>query len=179
MIFKHIGLLLGRYKRTLYDHFVDKQCLSRIEHIDIERQTIVVHTRGINAPLHLKFDAIIKEEALLNSFSSRHASYIGYYYGVHNGIATRDTNSKGYFYCFTDNPSNKYTILGLDRHRNVIYMDQINKNQITRSPDQIMGLTDIIINFPPLQACYIGILAGINHTKSQQKPTHYQKLILV
>lgn len=144
MIFKQIGILFNRYKSILYAHFVDKQCLSRIEHIDMERQTIVVHTRGINAPLHLKFDAIIKEEALLNSFSSRHASYIGYYYGIHNGSSTGDTNAKGYFYCFTDSPSNKYTIRGLDRHRNVIYMDQINKNQMTRSPDQIMGSTDIM-----------------------------------
>ena len=179
MFFKYIGILFSRYKSALYDHFLDKKCLSRIEHIDMERETIVVHTRGITAPLHLKFDAIIKEEALLNSFSSRHASYIGYCYGVHNGSATKDTNAKGYFYCFTDNPSNKYTIRGLDRRRNVIYMDQINKNQITRSPDQIMGLTDIIINFPPLQAFYIGILAGINHTKPQKKPTRYQNLRLV
>lgn len=128
-----------------------------------------MHTRGINSPLHLKFDAIIKEESLLNSFSSRHASYIGYYYGIHSVSSPGVTNAKGYFHCFTDNPVNKYTIRGLDRHRNVIYMDQINKNQMTRSPDQIMGLPDIIINFPPLQACYIGILAGINHTKSHKK----------
>ncbi len=165
MIFTQIGTILNRYKRTLNDHFINRKCLSRIEHIDIERQTIVVHTRGINAPQHLKFDTVIKDEVLLNSFSARHASYIGYYYGISNSSSTRDTNSKGYFYCFTDDSSNKYTIRGLDRHRNVIYMDQINKNQITRSPDQIMGLTDAINNFPPLQACYIGILAGINHTK--------------
>lgn len=178
MILKRVRRLLECYKNVLYAHFIEKPCLSRIEHIDLEKQTIVVHTRGINAPLHLKFDAIIQEEALLNSFSSRHASYIGYCYGIHNGSATKDTNTKGYFYCFTDNPSNKYTIHGLDRHRNVIYIDQINKNHITRSPDQIMGLTDLIINFPSLQACYIGILAGINHSKSQKKRIHYQKLRL-
>ncbi len=179
MILKRIKRLLCSYKSILHNHFVDKQCLSRIEHIDIEKQTIVVHTRGINAPLHLKFDAIIKEEALLNSFSSRHASYIGYYYGIHNGKTLETANARGYFHCFTDNPLKKYTIRGLDRHRNLIYIDQINNNQMTRSPDQIMALTDLIINFPPLQACYIGILAGISHTKSQKKPTTHLKLKLV
>lgn len=179
MIFTYIGTLLIRYIRILRAHFVYRKCLSRIEHIDMEKQTIIVHTRGINAPLPLKFDAIIKDEALLNSFSSRHASYIGYYYGIHNNSSKKDNHTKGYFYCFTENTSSKYTIHGLDRHRNVIYMDQINKNQMTRSPEQIMGLTDIINNFPPLQACYIGILAGINHAKLQKKPIHYRKLISV
>ncbi|MDP3560057.1 MAG: hypothetical protein Q8R79_06910 [Legionellaceae bacterium] len=169
MILKRIGSLLNTYIGVFCNHFVNKKHLSRIEHIDMERKTIVVHTRGVNAPLHLKFDAIIKEEALLNSFSSIHASYIGYCYGVHSRVLAKDTDAKGYFYCFTDNPSNKYTIRGLDRHRNVMYIDQTNKNQIIRSPVQIMALTDIIINFPPLQACYIGILAGINHSKSQKK----------
>ena len=138
-----------------------------------------MHTRGINIPFSLRFDAIIKEEALLNSFSSRHASYIGYYYGIHNGRSIENTNAKGYFYCFTDSPSNKYTIRGLDRHRNLIYIDQIHKNQMTRSPDQIMALTDVIMDFPPAQACYIGILAGINHAKSQKTPTNHHKPQLV
>lgn len=180
MILKHLGVLLNSYKSMLHAHFIEKQCLSRIEHINMEKQTIVVHTRGVHAPLHLKFDAIIKEEALLNSFSSRHASYIGYYYGIHTGTTIENpNNATGYFYCFSESPSNKYTIRGLDRRKNLIYIDQINKNQITRAPEQIMGLTDVISDFPPLQACYIGILAGINHSKSQKKPTNYHKLKLV
>jgi hypothetical protein len=179
MFFVHVRKLINKYKSTLSAHFIHRKCLSRIEHIDMERQTIIVHSRGINAPFSLKFDEIIKDEALLSSFSARHASYIGYYYGIHNDNSTKDTNTKGYFQCFTDNPSNKYTIRGLDRHRNVVYMDQVNKNQITRSPDQIMGVSDIVNNFPPLQACYIGILAGINHAKLQKKPSQPRELILV
>ncbi len=179
MISKYIKMLLTPYKSILHAHFIDKQCLSRIEYIDIERQIIVVFTRGINAPLHLKFDAVIKEIAFLNSFSSIHASYIGYYYGIHNKKTRENNNPRSYFYCFADDSSNKYTIRGLDRHRNLIYINQVNKKQITQPPDQIMALNEVIANFPPLQAYYIGMLAGINHAKSQKrlKLDHELKLV--
>jgi hypothetical protein len=38
MIFKNIVTLLNRYKRILHANFIDKQCLSRIEHIDKDKQ---------------------------------------------------------------------------------------------------------------------------------------------
>ena len=106
MILKYVVVLFNRYKSILYKHFFDNKCLSRIEHIDIEKQTIIVHTRGINTPLPIKFDALIKEEALLNSFSSRHASYIGYYYGVYSDRSAGNAGSlTNYFSCFAEKAS--------------------------------------------------------------------------
>lgn len=169
MVFKKIKSLIGVYKK-----FFDTECLSRIESIDLIKKEITIHTRGIKAPLYLKFDEIIEDGDLLNSFSSKHASYIGYYYGLHYfNLQNKNYYLNNYFHCFENNSSKTYTIHGIDRGGNLIYIDLNTGIQNIKSPMQIITNTTLVIEFPPIQSCYIGILAGIYKAKLNKAPTYF------
>lgn len=173
MILKKNINLFKLYKNVFYKSFLDNQCLSRIEDIDTNKKEIIIHTRGVNAPIHLGFEVVIKDEDFLNSFSSRHASFIGYYYGAYFYSYNKNIYQNDFFHCFKSDSSKSHTIHGIDRRGNLIYIDQTTGTENTNSPFQIMADKDLIIKFPPLQSCYIGILAGIYKSKSSKASVNY------
>ena len=164
--------LVKLYKRAFYKYFLLNQCLSRIEDIDLIKMEIIAHTRGINAPIHLKFDEIIKDEDFINSFSSSHSFLIGYYYGVYYFKLSKKTYPDSYFNCFKNDLATDHMIHGLDRQGNLIFLDKISNTQVIKSPKQISENRALITKFPPIQSCYIGMLVGIYNAKSQKITTN-------
>lgn len=182
MALKKIKSLLNFYKNCLYNAFLNNKCLSRIENIDPEKKKVIIQTRGINAPIILEFDEIIRDEDVINSLAPEQSAIFGYYYGVYYfSLFAKNTYFNGSFNCFKYNLLSKCTIYALDRHNNIVYIDQDTCVKYTKTPNEIMLDKNLIIKFSPLQSCYIGILAGIYQSNIDpiKKPINYNGLKLV
>lgn len=160
---------ISTLKNIFYTNFFNKDCLSRIEKIDKDNQIVIVYTRGIYIPIYIKFTDAVKDKAFLSSFSSRHASFIGYYYGLYyfNILETYNYNDDWLNNEFNENQY--HLIHGIDRKGNILYLDRQKKCLNTLPPTHIMKDIQLIRSFPPIQSCYIGILAGISDYKKTQK----------
>ena len=130
------------------------------------KKEITIYLRGVKTPICLAFDELIKDDDILNGFSPLQASYIGYYYGMYcYDLINKSQYPNVPFNCFKNIPTNTLTIHMLDRRRNLVYLDQISGIQDKGSPLQIMLDKNLISKFPPLQSCYIGVLAGITNAR--------------
>ena len=56
----------------------------------------------------------------------------------------------------------------IDRYKNIIFSTGDNNENRTLSPINIFEDKKLLRKFGPLQACYIGILTGVNSEKSNQ-----------
>jgi len=147
-------------------HNRDNTC--RIEKIDISKRIIVIHCRGVNAPIRLSFDELINDNILLSNLSPKHASWVGYYYGKYYIDLIRSKHNRTTEFDYSiENSTGKFKVIMLNRKGDLIYTDNhYDKNHVI-SPINAMANDIIIANFDPIQACYIGILAG-----TKQKNNH-------
>lgn len=145
--------------------------LCRIEEINLLKKTVIVYCRYIDAPIKLRFDEIMNDLAILSNLSAKHAAWIGYYYGQYYSSFTNEKNNCNIF-SVADLSRNyspeKFNIIMLNRHGELIYSDQDNHATYTILPMQAMINAKIIMNFNSIQACYIGILAGIASVSIRQ-----------
>ncbi|MFJ1270095.1 hypothetical protein ACD661_16170 [Legionella lytica] len=154
-------------KYIFHTNFFNHARLSRIEKVDEENKAFVIYTRGIYKPLYIKYIDIINDFEFVASFSSKHASILGYYYGLYylsnknNDISTKDWFNLGI------NEKTFFLIHGIDRKGNLLYVQHDNQTIKSSSPLEIMRDNNFIDKFSPLQSCYIGILAGINEAKEK------------
>lgn len=146
---------------------ISKPPLCRIEEIDLIKKIIVIHCKGIDAPIRLTLEEMINDSAMLSNLSPIQASWIGYYYGKHYKGLISEKNSRNNTFNFDINNSlGKINILMLSRDGNLIYNNHENNITHTISPKNAMMNENIITQFTPMQACYIGILTG---TATQKK----------
>ncbi len=135
---------------------------SVLEKIDNFNFEVILHIRGTRECIPYKLCEVIFDIAIISSLSSEDASDIGYNYGLHyKEMGLKNHNS----YTFMINPSEKrqFTLLSLDRKKNITFSFQ-EKNKIkslNMNPEDIFKTKSILKGFHPVQACYIGILAGI------------------
>ena len=165
-----INFLSSLFNFIKYKLLKDKNPLCRIEAIDLNTKIIIIHCSGISAPIKLTFDEIINDFIMLSNFASKHASWIGYYYGKHYNELLNKRGNYDVFSDFSiDDQSGKFNILMLDRHGNVIYLNKDNSTTCSISPVNAITNEHIISKFTPIQACYIGILAGTSTRKMHEK----------
>ena len=157
-----------------------KNPICRIEEFDFDDKIISLYCRGINSLIKLTLDEIINDSVMLTNLSSKQASWVGFYYGKHYQNLMNEKK-----YCF--NVSNftidisskpeKYNIIMLNRFGHLIYSNQ--NNGLARAVLPINAInTNIITQFSPMQACYIGVLAGIFASKNTaRKSAMYLKTI--
>ena len=110
-------------KSIYYNNFIKKQCLSRIENIDTQHEEIIVYIRGIHTPVRLKYVDAVKDKTILGSFSSLHASYIGYCFGLCYLKRFNEYNWNDDWFIISQNESKHLEIQGIDRKGNIIYLD--------------------------------------------------------
>ena len=152
-----------KFIKSIKSKIISEVTLCRIEEINLTEQTIVIHCRGIGAPIKLTLDEIINDSIILANLSSKQASWIGYYYGKHYSESINKENGYPNILNFTiDEEPGKNNIIMLNRHGHLIYSSQ-DKNTHTISPINAMRSENIIRQFTSIQACYIGILAGISN----------------
>src|SRR4029077_19362622 len=70
---------------------LDEKPLCSLEEINLHHKTISINCKGVRVPIKLKFDEIINDFVILANLSSKHASWVGYYYGkYYSGLITQN-----------------------------------------------------------------------------------------
>src|SRR3990167_11499806 len=107
-----INFISSFFNSIKYKLLKDKNPLCRIEAIDLNTKIIIIHCSGISAPIKLTFDEIINDFIMLSNFASKHASWIGYYYGKHYNELLNKRGNYDVFSDFSiDDQSGKFNIL--------------------------------------------------------------------
>lgn len=166
-----LGTIQFKYFIVLLTLFSATWLISNIAAVKLVSVFGIVLTGGfISAPIKLTFDEIVNDFVMLSNFASKHASWIGYYYGKHyNELINKKSNYDVFFDFSIDDQSGKFNILMLDRHGNIIYLNKDNNTTCSISPVNAITNEHIISKFTPIQACYIGILAGTSTKKMHEK----------
>lgn len=115
--------------------------------------------RGSGSLLHIKFDDIINDHAVLSDFSSEQASYIGYCYGEYWEELTKKNQSIDRCDFFIINSQKKYSIYSTDRRNNLLFLDKDTQEIHTLPLLTIFNNKELIKGFDPTQAFYIGFLS--------------------
>lgn len=173
MLLQYICNNLKYFKNAFLS--LKKSPLCRIEEIDLIKNIIVIHCRGVEAPIKLSFDEIINDTEMLSNFSSKHASWIGYYYGrYYHELLSKKCNYSIPF-GLSGNHQAKCNITMVNRQGYIIYIDKKENTIQTMLPINILANESLILRFDPIQACYIGILSGISKAKMKiHKPSSRQ-----
>ncbi len=153
----------------------------RIEMINIPKKTIVLHCPGVDAPIKMTFKELIFDSRMLSNLSPKHASWVGYYYSKYcSEVFRADKHLNIKFDYSIENSYGKFRIIMLNRKSELIYIDsRSNQTKIISSSNAISN-PEFIKNFHPIQACYIGILAGTQHRinlKLKRTTTTHLRLI--
>jgi hypothetical protein len=134
---------------------------------------IILHCRGVKSPIKLKFNEIVHDVTILANLSPQHASWIGFYYGKDYHALLRANNSDhntSHNFNFVFRESDKrYRIVFQDRQGNIVFLDVMTNEMITKSPIAILSIESLISKFDSIEACYIGILWGMSHSKRLTK----------
>jgi len=146
----------------------DRIPLCSIEEIDLSQKTVSIHCKGVRTPIKLTFDEIINDDMILSNLSPKHASWIGYYYGKYYSdlITTKNAShhDSSNFDFSTCNTPCQFNMVMLTRNGELIYLDKNNKTHVI-SPIKAATQDGLICGFNPIQACYIGILAGSSRAR--------------
>lgn len=149
--------------RNKFTYKSDPMC--RLEKIDLAKKIIIIHCRGLISPIKLSLDEAIYDSMILSNLTSKQASWIGYYYGKYYKNSINDKKNYNNFSAFSiDEGSNIFKIKMINRQGNIIY--SYGDKLYTIQPIRALNDESTIKNFNPIQACYIGILAGTSTKKA-------------
>jgi hypothetical protein len=141
--------------------------------IDIDPETLDVVIKCINTTTKLKdkIPQIIKDIDILAGLASMDACWLGYYYGqiiqkksvLEAKKLTADVNF------LMRNNRGKYRIHSLNRDGRISYLNTILNVSEEEHPITIAKNESMINQFDPSQACYIGILSGLDADRPTRK----------
>lgn len=146
--------------------FVKNMQQVTVKNIDLDRWVIYLYIRGNNKITPHNIYDVFFDPILVSCMTSEDASKIGYCYALSQDcLACNHEIHSEYSISEPINPSKKFIceIISLDRKRNVIFSKNTKRNidECVMSPQQIIGKKDLIAMFNPIQACFIGFLAGL------------------
>jgi hypothetical protein len=157
--FRGSSSAIGGYKGQLYF----------VEEIDVSMQMVVIRCRGMDTVIRVTFAEAIADGKLVGGMSSMQACMLGGYYGramrltMEGRSALRKAKNMNFLLC---GEASRYKIIFQNRDGDIGYFDQGSRKEYTESPLALVENSYIISNFDAREACYIGILAGINLEKS-------------
>jgi hypothetical protein len=167
-----MGKLFNLAKRNLIGFLNMDEALCHIVEIDVARELIVLHCRTVASPIKFKFDEIITDVIMISNLRPEQAALVGYYYGMycHNKKAGFNP-ATDYDFSFADSKK-RYQILSQARFGNINYHDKLINEVHIKPVIQILAKRSLIMEFEPLEACYLGILGGVeNNRPSRGKKT--------
>jgi len=164
---KKVVDVFNAYTTMVCGQFFREKTVAHVETSVALKKEIRMYLRHSNVLICKPWDEFIKDEVRLKALSPLQASYIGYHYGAYCFLKNKSKYPSLPFNCFEPTSTNTFTIYMLDRQGHVIYLNKTNGIQKKETPLQILSERSVITKFPPLQSCYIGILAGIAHAKTQ------------
>jgi hypothetical protein len=144
----------------------------RLEEIDINKKQVIIRSHGAHTFIKLSLAEALGDPSLIANLHPKQACMLGYYFGI--SYAKRKAsakesilkqNTQGFLLQFK---KGRYKIISLDRKGDVTYINTKNNDIYNENPMLLVAKDEIIKHFDPSQACYLGILAGINQQKQQQ-----------
>lgn len=152
--------------RTHYAYLQPTTPTCRIEEIDTTKQIVIIHCRGIDAPIKLKLSEAISDLVILTNLSPQHASWIGYYYGKSyiNTTVSQGKHINAHDLLQNDIESD-YKILYQDRRGNICFQNRSDNQLQMSSPIKLISNSSLMNKFSAQQACFLGIQAGIAASK--------------
>jgi len=168
--------LAKRALNRLYTRYVKLQAINtpvcRIEEIDTVKQIVIIHCKGIDAPIKLKLSETINDLVILSNLSPQHASWIGYYYGK-SYISTEASSASvmNTHDLLQNDGESDYAIIYQDRKGNIAFQNRSDYQQQIYSPIKLISDNSLINKFSAQQACFLGIQAGI----AANKKSHHRK----
>lgn len=135
-----------------------------VKHIDLHKYNVILFIRGAKTHAIFKLSDLIFEDLIISSLTSEEAATIGFCYGRNFEKMNLRNNKKIFQYCISNMKKTRYSIISIDRRKNIIFSstEKNDSSPKTMSPSQIIRIKKLINKFHPIQACYIGILAGAN-----------------
>lgn len=157
-MFNSIIHLLSKYS-SFFKNELNK---SVIGNIDTKNFSVHLHTKGSKNFTTYKLSDVIYDKALISSLTPKEASTLGYQYGLN--FKSLEQIGKNYNLTLYNSKSSLYNLLSIDRNKNIIFSYNVGLNILNKqmSPEAIYRSDTILKGFHPIQACYIGLLAGMN-----------------
>jgi hypothetical protein len=141
----------------------------RIEEINVAANEVILHSPGIRTILKLSIPDAIADFSILCRLMPMQACWLGYYSSLTLAQGNRILEKPcGPLLRFKRGP---FKILSLDRRGMISYLDTRSNTVHLESPMMIAQNQAIINSFDSSQACYIGILAGINKFENKHTET--------
>jgi hypothetical protein len=122
---KKIYAIYKFVKMGIHGAINKKTHICRIEEINISKKIIVIHCRGIDAPIKMRFDELVNDSIMLSALSPKHAAWIGYYYGIYYCdllVGNKFCDAK--FDFSLDDSQECFRIVMLNRRGDIIYTDE-------------------------------------------------------
>tara|TARA_R110002126_G_scaffold247974_2_gene390844 strand:- start:4975 stop:5436 length:462 start_codon:yes stop_codon:yes gene_type:complete len=141
--------------------------IASLKMIDQDSLKVSIYFRGCNKTNTFFLCDLVFDTTIISSLPPKSAATIGYYYGIN--YKKMLPKKGGFSFSLQNEKENiKNQIISIDRSKNIVFSSQLNKlerESVKMHPFDIMSNTSLLSNFHPLQACYIGIQAGIKRNR--------------
>lgn len=168
-----VALFLKNIRYIIYAFFANKASKPkyRIVEVNTDSQEMTFCAIGKSVLLKRKFSDAVGDNNLISGLLPMDACWLGGYYGksLKDNIAGRNKFKKStHISHLLDNPLSQYRIFSIKRNGDIVYCDKNSKVELSGLPLILARDESIISRFHPTQACYIGVLAGLNFEKKLQ-----------
>lgn len=143
----------------------------RLEELDVEQNVAVIRSRGMRTVLRLSLMDAIADPLIIDNLPPIQACWLGYHASqfeadlsnIQTSLMTQ-RKQKNFRLKFN---RGCYKILAQNRDGTVEYLDIKSKSVHVMKPSIMVRHNALISNFDSSQACYIGVLAGIEQAQSR------------
>lgn len=159
--------MLGKLVFGLKRCVAQRKCYRVIE-LNYRAQEVLCQIGGRWA-VKLKLDEVVNSPKILQGLQVKEACWLGIYYGrflrasQEGRAALKRVKAKGF--PLTDSKQG-YRLIAQNRDGSLGYVDLNTRQEFTEQPFALVGNEYALEKFSPAQACYIGILAGIDYEKT-------------
>lgn len=147
----------------------DSRFSYRLEEIDAGSNKVIVCCRGLRTIIKTSLEEAICNSALISGLSPMESCILGGYFGralKNSQHSSREISKKaGGLSFLLSNKKGQYCMAFQNRSGEVGYFDQKTKKEFLAHPLEIARNPSLISKFDSSQACYIGVLAGLNFEK--------------
>lgn len=175
-IFQNIKRLLTSLRR-LASNRAPSDVLYQIIDMNPKRLTVVIRCMKTPHIFKDKISSAIRDSDIISGFAAIEACWLGYYYGsaFKNASNKKIQELTNKMNVLLKKNQGKYKIYALNRDGRLAYIDIETNTSYEESPLIIAQNESIISQFDPSQACYIGILSGLETRNSTDSKNHALK----
>lgn len=165
-IFTYLYALTAKFRNVIELLKKSQEYPCRVEEIDIVRKQVVIYCHGSRPTVYLPISDTVSDMSIISNLPPIQASWVGYFYGkLYWETLVKGGNHIKMSKTFTlglSHSKGRYKLIGSERNGDLSYVDTIDKKLLTENPAKMLMNKHLIQRFDSSQACYIGILAGIN-----------------